>query len=303
VIEKICSTFAPSGCEQIIRDYIISKVQGRFDEISVDNLGNLICKNNNSNLCIECGMDTCGVMITAVKNDRAYFAGVGGINAEYLVGKKIVFKDGKCGTVRYDGDKASDSKISDLYLDIDTKTLKIGDFGAVKPTFFKTKNNLYANGIANRIGLAAVLKAIEKADKLHNISVVFSAQKRFGAKGIRAFFGVNGFDEVITIDGLSCNTTVKSGKGCCLVVADKAGICTTNLRKKIQDIFLNDGIKAYMVATEEDMCMGQIKASGKVRECIAIGVPYERKNNELEFVNQKDFENAYLLLYNIIEKL
>jgi putative aminopeptidase FrvX len=50
-----------------------------------------------------CGLDGCGIMLTSIEEDKVHFAGVGGINAEYLIGKKIIFDDGNIGIVRFDG--------------------------------------------------------------------------------------------------------------------------------------------------------------------------------------------------------
>ena len=106
MIKEICKAIAPSGCEEQVRGLIKSYVKDKFEKIQTDKLGNLICGSASAGLCIECGMDSCGVMVVSIDDEKAYITGVGGINAEYLIGKKILFTDGRFCIVRYDGKTA-----------------------------------------------------------------------------------------------------------------------------------------------------------------------------------------------------
>lgn len=303
MIKSICNIFSPSGDESEMRNFIKSQVADIFDEIKSDNIGNLICRSGNGGLCIECSMDSCGIMIVSVKDGKAYFAGVAGINAEYLIGKKIVFKNGEFGIVRYDGKSAAESKISDLYISVDTADIKIGDFGVVEPSFCETDKKIYAHGLGNRIGLITVLSALKKAGRPQNLCVVFSAQKRLGARGIQAFFGVNEFDKVMVCDGVSCNSGIKPDCGCSLVVADKAGVCKASFKNELEMIAKDNGIKAVTSVTDDDLCMGHFVTSGKGLACAAVAVPVEYKDKSFESIFKSDLDEAVKLLTVAIKEL
>ena len=301
MIGDICKVFAPSGAEDEMRKFIEEQISGLFDEIKTDNIGNLIAKSGTGNFCIECSMDSCGIMIVSSKDGKAHFAGVGGINAEYLIGKKILFADGRLGIVRYDGKTPSESKISDLYLEADTDDINVGDFGVVKSGYCETSAKMFANGLGNRIGLAAVIEALKMSPKPENLCVVFSAQKRLGARGIQAFFGANEFDKVVTVDAVPCGSGVKSGNGCALVVADKAGVSDVGFKTELCDLISEKGIRANMTVTDADLCMGHIITSGTGTACVAVGIPVSHKDKNFECVEKSDFLDAVKFLSAMIE--
>lgn len=301
MIKELCKTISPSGCEEQIRGLIKRYIKDKFDNIRTDNLGNLICGSASAPLCIECGMDSCGVMVVAVEDDKAYITGVGGINAEYLIGKKILFTDGRFCIVRYDGKVASESKMSDLYLVGDTNKLKVGEFGVVKSGYCETDDKMFANGLGNKIGVAAVIEALNKIDDTSDICVIFSAQKRLGAKGAQAFFENNGFEKIITVDALLCEKGIKSGKGCVLIVSDKNFVCSQNFKNSLSECAVKKGKELTVAVTEQNLCMAQMGSVGKGAECAGVAIPTFCKDGNFECVHKKDFEAAVEFLSAVIK--
>lgn len=297
---ELFSIFSPSGDEALMREFIKNRFSGVFDEVKTDNLGNLICTLGRGGLCIECSMDSCGVMITDIDGQKARIAGVGGINAEYLIDKKIIFKDKTFGIVRYDGKNASESKISDLYLEGDFSSLKIGDFGVLDVEFCENDTHIFGNGIGNRVGIAALVMALENAKNLKNLTALFSAQKRIGAKGIQAFFAANSFDKVVTIDGAENSGTIKSGEGPFFVIADKSGVCRGPLSEELKTIEAFDKT-AKVSVTDQDMCIGRISALGDGASCGAVAIPIGNKDKSFESVKKTDIEDAASLLQTLME--
>ncbi len=293
MINEIYNVFSPSGCEGKMREYISQRISGKFDEITADKFGNLIAKSGSGDFCIECSMDSCGIMIVSIDEKSAYFAGIGGINAEYLIGKKILFEDGSIGIVRYDGKAAADSKISDLYLECDIDKLKVGDFGVVKSGYCETNDKIFANGLGNKLGLAAVLEALSKFDRIDNICLLFSAQKRLGARGIQTFFGANEFDRVITVDAVSSEKIKKTA----FVVADRGGVCDAGFKEDIRHY------TDSFAVTDENLCISNISAVGKGADCVALGIPVQHKNKNFEAVKKEDFSESVALLKAVIEDL
>ncbi len=292
MIKEVYDIFAPSGTEGRMRDFVADRISGLFDEIKCDSFGNLIAKSGRGRFCIECSMDSCGIMIVAAEDGKARFAGVGGINAEYLIGKKILFADGSIGIVRYDGKTPADSKISDLYMECDTEKLNIGDFGVVKSGYCETKDKIFANGLGNRIGLSAVLEALDGLEKTENLCILFSSQKRLGARGIQAFFADNEFDRVLTVDAASAEKV----KECAVVVADQSGVCGAEFKEEIKT-----HTQSFAV-TDENLCMANISATGKGSACAALAVPLYNKNKNFESVKRVDFDKCVEILKSVMTK-
>lgn len=303
MIKELCKVIAPSGCEEQVRGLIKRYVKDKFENIQTDKLGNLICGSTSAQLCIECGMDSCGVMVVAVEDEKAYITGVGGINTEYLIGKKILFNDGRFCIVRYDGKASAESKMSDLYLEGDTDKLTIGEFGVVKSGYCETEDRMFANGLGNKIGIATVIEALNKLEDTSRVCVIFSAQKRLGAKGAQAFFENNGFERVVTVDALLCEKGIKSGKGCVLIASDKNFVCSKEFKNSLVQCAERNNKELTVAVTDKNMCMAQMGAVGKGAECVGIAIPTFCKDVNFECVCKKDFEAAAEFLSAVIKEV
>lgn len=305
MLEKICSIFAPSGRELEMREYIKARISGMFDSIETDNAGNLIAHKNGtaSKLCIECGMDICGVMAISKADDKVYFSGVSGVNATQLVDKKVVFQNGEYGVARYDGKNLAEAKVTDVYIEMDSQKIEIGDFGVVEADYFESKSRYFANGLAAKAAIEAVIRAIEESKTDKAFTVVFSAQRRFAAKGIKTFFGTCDFERVVTVDGISCESGIKSGNGCVIVAVDSRGVSDKGFREEIEKISRKKNIKSQTATTDENLCIEAISTSGNSTNCVALGIPVLHKGKAYETVLKVDFDETVKLIKAVIEEL
>lgn len=305
MIKELCNVFSPSGQEENMREYISKSVSDVFDNIKVDNIGNLICQKEGKprSLCIECGMDSCGVMVVSKSEGKAFFSGVSGVSAAYIVDKKVTFKNGEVGVVRYDGKSLENAKLTELYIEMNTQNIRVGDFGVVAAEYFEDRDKIFANGLGSKIPIAAVVKAVKESQSDKELTVIFSAQHRFAAKGIKAFFGANEFDKVITVDGASCEMGAKSGEGCLIVALDKTGVSDKGLRDKTENITSEAKIKSQTAVTDENLCIEAISTAGKGTSCVAFGVPVLHKGKTYESVMKTDFDSVVALIKACIENL
>ncbi len=288
MIEDLVEIFSPSGCEEQIIKYLIKQLSDVCDEIKKDNFGNLIAtrKGSGKNLCFECGMDSRGVMVVAKNDGKVHFAAVGDIKPEVIADRKIIFADGSGGKVKYDGENIKDAKISDLYIETDSKDVNIGDFGVIKADFNEDADSFSAYGLNERIGVAAVCQAARQLDKDCGFTILFSAQKRLGGRGIRAFFGAKTFDTVITVDG--CKE--KCDGGGLLIVKDSKAVAPRELRNKVEDVIAENNIHITPAVSETNFFMETISISGKGNHCIGIGVPVQGEDKEKQSVKKADFD-------------
>ena len=295
----------PSGSEGQMRSFIKSNIDEKIYKYNEDNIGNLeIHKEGNKRcLCIECGMDSCGVMVISKTPGKVYFSGVGGVSAAYLAGKKIVFENGSMGIVRYDGKNANDAKVTDLYIEMDEACVDTGDFGVIAADFFENKNTFFANEISTKIAVAVVLEALKDAETDKEITVAFTAQRRFGAKGILTYLGNKEFDKVITIDGISCENGIKCGGGCAVVAADCRGVSDKCFRNEVEQLARTSGIEIQTAVTAENLCIEAVSVTGKGSCGVGLGIPVSHKGKSYESVLKKDFDGAVKLLKSVIEGL
>ncbi len=293
MIKDLTEIFSPSGYEEPITQYIIRQLSEVCDEIKTDNFGNLIATRQGSgeNLCFECGMDSRGVMAVAKADEKVYFAAVGDIKPEVIADREIVFANGGGGKVKYDGENIKDAKISDLYIETNSKTVNIGDFGVIKADFNEDANSFSAYGLNERIGVAAICQAVKQLDKDCRFTILFSAQKRLGGRGICAFFGANTFDAVITVDG--CKDKCDGGL---LIVKDAKAVAPRELRNKIEDVIAENNIHITPAVSETNFFMETISVSGEGNHCIGIGVPVQGEDKEKQIVKKADFDAVVELL-------
>ncbi len=293
-MKEIIEAFAPSGEEGLLREVLTNRLRGKFDEIFADNMGNLVARSGNGRLCIECGMDSPGVMVVSKDEQGVRFSAVGDVKVSDVLERQIVFADGAMGKVCCDDEKTPDkAKISDLYIEIDGSLVEIGDFGAVSAEYKEEECAYTAFGLKNRIGLAAVCKALENTDEPRNITVLFSTQKRLGARGIQAFFRVNDFERIITVDK-------STDYGFTIVAKDNRAVSNRNLRMDLETLADKLDVFAETVVSQDNFCLEQISISCG-DPCAALGIAVLSQEGEPDRVNKSDYENAVSLLTGIIK--
>lgn len=295
-MKDIIEAFSPVGCEERIRELLKNRLKGKFDELVTDNMGNLIAKAGNGGLCIECGMDSVGVMVVSLDDLTARFASVGNVRVKDVLERKVVFENGACGVVHCDEDKEPEAaKLSDLYISFDEKTAEIGDFGVVDPEFAEDECAYAAYGLKGRIALAALCRAVDSVEEINNVTLLFSAQKRFGGKGIRAFFGAENFEKVITIDGWN-------GDGCVIVAKDEHVVSDPFLRKELEQLAIDKDIDVQAVVADENFYMNFINITCG-DPCAAIGIPAVCEQGEPDRVARCDFDTAVKMLVCILKEV
>ncbi len=294
MIKEIFETFSPSGNEEGIRDLLKKQLSDVFEKIETDNMGNLIASSGAGGLCVECGIDSTGIMVVSKTDNQVYFASVGGAKPAELADRTIIFSNGSTGVVKYEDElDLKTAKVSDLYVEMDTVDISIGDFGTVVSEFDEDECGYSGYGLKSRIGLAAVCSALKMQNEIENLTVLFSAQKRLGARGIKAFLGAHSFDKVITI-GASSND------GCVIVAKDARAVASVDIRKELERIVVENDLDAEIAVCDDDFYVEQILTSDNL--CGAVGISVLCEEGEPQRVNKTDFDTAVKLLTEILNK-
>lgn len=302
MIKELCEKFSPGGKEQQMRDFVARLCGADFDEIYTDNIGNLIAKRGGGGkLCIECGLDTGGVMVTSFEKGKATFAGFGGCKAENLIDRKIVFASGAQGVVRADGGKRENVKMSDLTAEIFSGETAVGEFAVQCAELSEGDAGFFANNLAERVGLAAVLKAVCNNKAGNEFTVLFSAQKCLGARGIRAFFGENNFDRTVTVGGCARGAGVSLGDGCVVVAKDKNCVSEPIFRTEIEKTASECKISTQTAVIDDNLYIENTSVAGRGTRCVGLGIPIGGKGKNLEYAARCDIDSTAELIRKIIE--
>ncbi len=298
MIEKILNAFSPSGYEDEVRRILIESLKDKFDEICIDSLGNVIAKKGeNPKLLIECGMDTAGIMITDNSSGKLCFSVFGGLKTKDLMGKNVIFRNGSFGEVKCDSEKSDDAKISDLYIALDTSEISVGDFGILKPELDETEDCYLGYGLKNKVGLLTVYQAVLETDG--DFALLFSAQKRIGGKGTKAFLSDNSFEHAISVDGF-CD---KKTDGAVIIAKDSTAVASVNFRKDLEDVAASQKIDARTAVLDENFFGSSFLTSGKGVDWTAIGISAKAEEDGKDKILKKDLENAVRVLKAAVEKL
>lgn len=198
-LSLLCGT---SGRETKIREYIISRIDGRC-EWHEDALGNIIAfkkgrKPATHKVMLDAHMDEVGVIATFINSDGTIkFSPVGGINTKVLLARQIVFDNGTVGVVGIKpihlskGDEKTKIPGADsLYIDIGAsskeeaeKYIKIGDTGVFLSDFVEFGDSkIKGKALDDRVGCAVLLDMID-SDLPFDAYFSFSVQEEIGLRG------------------------------------------------------------------------------------------------------------------------
>ncbi len=296
-MKSLFEIFAPSGSEEKMRQFLKNQFKDIFDEIQVDNIGNLMARSGERDLCIECGMDSVGVMAVFSEGNRVKFSAVGKLKPKDLLGRKIIFEKGEKGEVKCcEGIDEEKMKISDLYVEADAEGVELGSFGAVDFEFSENDSEYTGYMLKNRIGLAAVVEALKDVKPAENISVLFSAQKRLGGRGVRACSSGRGnFEKILSVDQ-------KNGDGCSIIAKDERMVFDVSFRKELEEIVKEKEFDVKMGVSSESYFMENIYLSGAYAKCAVLGISVSEEDDGLQSVKKADFKQAVGMIKEILKR-
>ena len=218
LIQKLCSAFAPSGCEGEVADLIKKEISDVCSDIHTDKMGNLIAvmrfgdlsAKQRTRIMMSAHMDEVGFMITEIKSDGYLaFDTVGGINASVLAGKrvKVISQSGLLNGViaskaihhKDKKERQKATEVDKLYIDIGARDaerasalVRIGDFATFDSEFYCFGEELIkAKAIDDRIGCAAMIEAMRElkiSPPTSDIDVFFcfTVREEIGLSGAKA---------------------------------------------------------------------------------------------------------------------
>lgn len=202
-LKTLCLLNGTSGREENVRDYIISKIEGKC-EYQVDPMGNILVfkkgkKVPKNKVMFSAHMDEVGFIITYITDDGYLkFATVGGINNKVIVGRSVTVGEknipGVIGIKAIhlcDGDEKDTVPETDsLYIDIGATTkeealkyVQLGDSAYFISDFeMLSDKRVKAKAIDDRFGCAIMLSMIENEIE-YDAHFAFLVQEEVGLRG------------------------------------------------------------------------------------------------------------------------
>ncbi len=317
-LREICELNGSSGDEARIRKYIMNNIHP--DEMSVDNLGNLIvfkkgkCSPKNR-VMLAAHMDEVGFMITDMEdNGFLRFGAVGGINPEVVIGRSVVLESGAhgvIGTKAIHQQSAEERKtfpdISALYIDIGAdsaeeaeKLAPRGSYAYFDTDFFGFGDG-YVKGKAldDRAGCLALMDMIN-GDPEYDAWYVFTVQEEVGTRGAKAAVETVNPDIAIVLETTTAcdiagvngaKKVCELGKGAVVSYMDRGTVYDRGLYAIAFEVARDNSIPVQtktLIAGGNDS--GAIHVgSGGVRTC-AISVPCRYLHSPSCVFKMSDFE-------------
>lgn len=323
LLEKLCMTPAPSGCEKQIRELIEKEISPYVDSVETDAMGNLIAhkKGTGKKLMLTAHMDEIGLMTTCHgEKGQVYVAGLGGVDPYASLYQRVQFLNGAQGVVALDGktDLLKDLKLQQLYVDVGAKSeeeakaiVPVGESGVFVGDYKEQNGCVISKAMDNRVGCFVLIEAIRKMKKNHNdLYFVFTIGEEVGLRGAKTSVHTVKPDYAVVLDVTRSGdvpsvekVAIEMKKGVIIKAMDRGFIAHPVVNNRMIALCEKRGIMYQMAALANgatDAGPIHLSGGGVPTGCIAFPLRYMHTTGEM--VAKSDIENAIELTAAIIEE-
>lgn len=322
-LKSLTEAWGPSGHEHQVRELIRRAVLSYADEITVDPLGNLICRvgKGGRRIMVAAHMDEIGVMVTFVEKNTGYlrFANIGGLMNTALLGSRVRFENGTIGTLcmpEYFGAARTTAPALDQYY-IDASDGPDNPSGGIEPgmpavfvqPMIERGSRIIAKSLDDRAGCAVLVETMRRLNRqtANEMIFVFTVQEEVGVRGARPAAYTADPDYAIAVDvtpagdmiGVERNA-VKLGGGAAIKLHDIGHIVPPAVRDWIIGRAEAEGIpyqRELISLGTTDAAQIQLARAGVPSGAISIPCRYVHTTSET--VDTADLEACVALLTSI----
>ena len=337
LLKKICETAGAPGFEGEIRNLVKSEVSEYVDEMSVDNLGNLIAiKKASENtagkkVMIAAHLDEIGFIVTHI-DDAGFvrFHTLGGFDPKTLTaqrvkihGKKIV--PGVMGTkpihVMSPEERTKMPKTTDYFIDTGMKKdelekhISVGNPITWERELVEMGDCVNCKSIDNRVSVFILIETLKKLKNCpYDIYAVFTVQEEVGLRGanvsahsINPDFGI-ALDTTIAYDvpGAQAHEKISElGKGAAIKIMDGSVICDTRMVEFLKKTATKNKIdwqpEILPAGGTDTAGLQRMGKNGAISG--AISVPTRHLHQVIEMAHAGDIEKCIDLLTAAVEQV
>lgn len=336
LLKRICETPGIPGFEQRIRQLVIKELQGLVDEISVDNMGNVIAikrGKERKRVMIAAHLDEIGFLVNHIDEEGfLFFHPLGGFDPKTLTSQRVTVH-GQRDVIGVMGSKPihlmkpeERSKvvpISDYYIDLGMrkeevmKIVSIGDPVTHERELIEMGDCVNSKSLDNRVSvfiLIETLRALQHLEVPYDIYGVFTVQEEVGLRGaISAAHSINpdfgfGLDVTIAFDtpGAQAQEAVtKLGKGAAIKILDGSVISDYRMVRYLKGI----ADQHHIPWQPEILPAGGTDTAGVQRYgkhgaiAGAISIPLRHIHQTIEMANKNDILHCTDLLLVALQHL
>lgn len=309
MIKKFSDAFAPSGREEEVRKIIIDELSDFYDDIRVDNLGNLIIHKPGKTKCIAvtAPMDEVGFIIT--HNDSSDFAvtsSIGSVKLNALQNIIVNTCDKKYFIASNDNNFTDETKkISQFKFDYISNCkaealnrYNVSDVLVFNNNYIKTDDYIVGKALERSI-CCSILCDVARSltDSLYEYYLIFSSQNYCDKKGsMVATFGLN-IDELYNLCAVDeKKDAVKQNNGPIVILRDKNLISSDKLIEKF-DKYENK----QLLISSDLICEGGFYAKqSNTLNVLSLGIPVKHLYCQNEVASISDINSLNKLIKEII---
>ena len=335
LLEKMCLTFAPTGCEERMAK-LIEETVGDAAECKRDRLGNLIVHlpGKGKRILVSSGMDEASFMITDI-DDKGYvrLEKTGSADTGCFLGQRMILGNeehtlvgvggGKVLHLTSGGEGSDTPAIDKLFIDtglskeeVSAKVEK-GDFAAYEGRFLQLPADYIAGkALESRCACALLVTVIltlskKKVEERNDLYFVFGIKEKAGMSGaVTAAFAIDP-DEAYLVSFAPANDFegvdehqkgAILGKGAVVALKDRRVLYfDTPLTEKALQTAKDKGIAA--VACDQayaDLSSGALHLVRAGIPCASIRIPCRNPETTLAIMKKEDVDSAQSLLLALI---
>ena len=332
--------FGPSGCEDAVAAYIKERIEPLADDLTVDQMGNLIALRTaegapRGTLMLAAHMDEVGFMITRIEESGFLrFTTVGGIDPRVLPGRHVVLENGVRGVIgckpihlqkREDRKKSIPTK--SLYIDIGAKDkasaekqVELGAFAtfAMESFVFGGGKKLAGKALDDRAGCAILMALLADLHARnvrfdYDIAFCFTVREEVGLSGASVVANYLKPNKAIVLETTAiadiaevdeAQTVAWQGKGGVLSLADRSTIYDEDMIRLALSVGEREQIpvqvKRYLSGGND---AGSIHRSGVGVKCLALSLPTRYLHTATNVIDLSDHASALALLKAVLPEL
>lgn len=336
LLKTICETAGAPGFEQRVRELVIKEVTPLVDEVSVDNMGNVIALKKGKErrkVMVAAHMDEIGFIVTHIDDDGFLrFHPLGGFDPKTLTSQRVIVhgsKDviGVMGSkpihLMKPEERTKMMPISEYFIDLGMtkkeveQIVSVGDPVTRDRALIEMGDCVNSKSLDNRVSVFILLEALrelKEADVPYDIYAVFTVQEEVGLRGaisaahlIDPDFGF-GLDVTIAFDVPGANghdSVTRLGKGAAIKIMDGSVISDYRMVNYLKEVATKESIKwqpEILPAGGTDTA-GVQRYGKKGAISGAISIPLRHIHQTIELAHKEDIRACIDLLRSGLSQL
>ncbi len=337
LLREVCEVAGAPGFESRVRAIVLREVTPLVDEVSVDNMGNVIALKKASDnaggkkAMVAAHMDEIGFIVSHIDdNGFVRFHTLGGFDPKTLTAQRVIIH-GKEDVIGVMGSKpihvmTADernkvAKVSDYFIDLGRtkeeveKMISVGDPITRERELIEMGDCVNCKSIDNRVSVFILIETLRNMkDTPYDVYGVFTVQEEVGIRGanvsshtINPDFGF-GLDTTIAFDlpGAQPHEKVTSlGEGTAIKIMDASIICDYRMVTYMKEVADKNEIKWQPeILTAGGTDTAGVQRMGKNGAISgAVSIPTRHLHQVIEMAHKDDIQASIDLLIACLEGL